>query len=86
MSLRLVGIALVYIVKPLRQVKWIYAVISRGFAAASRGVRSGRNSQSIAAEKENFELATSGGFFVYIFTAIKWETRREDKKHLCWCE
>ena len=44
------------------------------------------NSQSIAAEKENFELATSGGFFVFIFTAIKWETRREDKKDLCWCE
>ena len=44
------------------------------------------NSQSVASEKEYFELATSGGFFVFIFTAIKWEMRREDKKNLCWCK
>ena len=43
-------------------------------------------SQSVASEKKNFELATSGGFFVCIFTAIKWEMRREDKNHFWWCK
>ena len=63
--------------------KWIYAVVSRAISQPHRGACAVAAKFTISSLSE---LATSGGFFVCIFTAIKWEMRREDKKHLCWCK